>query len=161
MGGFDEDGQVPPPQIDEEAPLSLSLSRTHKRTMLAPSLIVLSLLAAASAAPSSPSSSTSSASSASSSSLPTYNYTLSAKGFTSDAWIDGFEKARKIVSQMTLSEKGAFFFPSSARSLPLPSPLCRCLIVPSVVEAELTPPPFAHYQSTSPPSLPTRRAARA
>lgn len=88
--------------------------------MLALSTVVLSLLAAGSAvaAPAS-SSSTSSASSAASSSTPSYNYTLSAKGFNSKQWTDGFEKAREIVSQMTLEEKGAFLplFPLRPSSL--------------------------------------------
>jgi spermidine/putrescine-binding protein len=35
---------------------------------------------------------------------------LTAAGFTSEAWIKAFEKAKGIVSQMTLAEKMCVFF---------------------------------------------------
>jgi hypothetical protein len=89
--------------------------------MLSPSLIVLSLLAASASAAPATSSATSSASHASSSSAPAYNYTLTAKGFNSKQWVDGFEKARSIVAQMTLAEKGAFSSFSPVFSLLFPS----------------------------------------
>ncbi|GAA6030004.1 hypothetical protein JCM8097_009210 [Rhodosporidiobolus ruineniae] len=75
--------------------------------------LLLALAATAVAAPtsspsttsSSPASSSSSASSSSTQSATSASPSLTADGFTSQKWIDAFDKAKEVVSQMTLNEK--------------------------------------------------------
>lgn len=102
---------------------SLSLSPSpspHPPSTMLTLGLVLALAASAAAAPTS----SSSASSSSSSSAPTDPSFLTADGYTSQKWIDSFNKAKEIVSQMTLHEK--------VRAPPLPPPSLASLLLPSL-----------------------------